>query len=162
MSTGFPSHRSFTRQREQFLAAATAAGARLYHYPHPLCGPFGEALGTDVALIGNPQAKHLLIALSGTHGVEGFYGSDCQSRWLQTFNPQTLPDDVAVLMIHLINPWGTAWIRRVNEDNIDLNRNFLDFSQAPPDNQAYEALHAIYTCDQLRGPHRDQADALLN
>lgn len=162
MSTGFPSHRSFTRQREQFLAAATAAGARLYHYPHPLCGPFGEALGTDVALIGNPQAKHLLIALSGTHGVEGFYGSDCQSRWLQTFNPQTLPDDVAVLMIHLINPWGTAWIRRVNEDNIDLNRNFLDFSQAPPDNQAYEALHAIYTCDQLRGPHREQADARLN
>ena len=162
MSTGFPSHRSFTRQREQFLAAATATGARLYHYPHPLCGPFGEALGTDVALIGNPQAKHLLIALSGTHGVEGFYGSDCQSRWLQTFNPQTLPDDVAVLMIHLINPWGTAWIRRVNEDNIDLNRNFLDFSQAPPDNQAYEALHAIYTCDQLRGPHREQADARLN
>ena len=35
-----------------------------------------------------------------------------------------LPDDVAVLMIHLINPWGTAWMRRVNEDNIDLNRNY--------------------------------------
>ena len=162
MTTGFPSHRSFTLQREQFLAAANEAGAQLYEYPHPLRGPFGETLGTDVALIGNPQAKHLLVALSGTHGVEGYYGSDCQRLWLQTFGERSLPDDVAVLMIHLINPWGTAWMRRVNEDNIDLNRNYLDFNQAAPDNQPYEALHAIYTCDQLRGPHREQADALLN
>ena len=108
MSNGFPSHRSFTQQREQFLAAAEAVGARLSHYPHPLRGPFAEALGTDVALLGNPQAKRVLVALSGTHGVEGYYGSDCQRQWLQTFRERSLPDDVAVLMIHLINPWGTA------------------------------------------------------
>ena len=162
MSNGFPSHRSFTQQREQFLAAAEAVGARLSHYPHPLRGPFAEALGTDVALLGNPQAKRVLVALSGTHGVEGYYGSDCQRQWLQTFRERSLPDDVAVLMIHLINPWGTAWMRRVNEDNIDLNRNYLDFTKTPPDNAAYETLHPIYTCTQLRGPERERADAQLN
>lgn len=61
------------------------------------------------ALIGNPQAKHLLVALSGTHGVEGYYGSDCQRQWLDDLRERSLPEDVAVLMrSHLINPWGTA------------------------------------------------------
>lgn len=162
MSPGFPTHPSFNSQREQFLAAAKAAGASLTTYPHPLSGPFGEPLSTDVAWLGDPHASKVLVALSGTHGVEGFYGSNCQSRWLQEFNKRSLPADVAVLMIHLINPWGTAWMRRVNEDNIDLNRNYLDFTQGLPDNRQYEALHAIYTCEQLSGPTREQADALLN
>lgn len=162
MLAGFPKHPGFAQQREQFLAAANAAGARLSEYRHPLRGPFGETLSTDVALLGDPQAKRVLVALSGTHGVEGFYGSDCQIKWLHALGNAPLPADVAVLMIHLINPWGTAWMRRVNEDNIDLNRNQLDFSQALPDNQAYEALHPIYTCAQLHGPLREQADALLN
>lgn len=131
-------------------------------HPHPLRGPFGEHLSTDVAWLGDLQAKRVLVTLSGTHGVEGFYGSDCQIQWLQTFTERTLPADVAVLMIHLINPWGTAWMRRVNEDNIDLNRNYLDFTQALPDNQGYEALHEIYTCPQLKGAKRERADARLN
>lgn len=162
MNAGFPTHLSYNSQREQFLATAKAAGASLTTYPHPLSGPFGEPLSTDVAWLGDPHASKVLVTLSGTHGVEGFYGSNCQIRWLQEFNKRTLPTDVAVLMIHLINPWGTAWIRRVNEDNIDLNRNYLDFTKSLPDNRQYEALHAIYTCEQLSGPSRDQADALLN
>jgi hypothetical protein len=161
MNASFPAHPSYTSQREQFLAAAKAAGASLTEYPHPLSGPFGEPLSTDVAWLGDPHAKRVLVALCGTHGVEGFYGSNCQIKWLQALSGRSLPVDVAVLMIHLINPWGTAWMRRVNEDNIDLNRNYLDFTQALPDNQLYEALHKIYTCTQLLGPKREQADALL-
>lgn len=162
MNPGFPTHPSFAGQRERFLTAAIAAGASLSEYPHPLRGPFDEHLSTDVAWLGDPKAKRVLVCLSGTHGVEGFYGSDCQIQWLQTFTERNLPADVAVLMIHLINPWGTAWIRRVNEDNIDLNRNYLDFTQTLPDNQGYEAQHEIYTCPQLKGAKRERADALLN
>ena len=161
MSSGFLSRASFSTLREQFLVAATAAGAILTEYAHPLCGPFGEPLATDVALLGNPEAQRVLVALSGTHGVEGYYGSTCQTRWLQEFDRGSLPDDVAVLMIHLINPWGTAWIRRVNEDNIDLNRNYLDFSRPLPRNERYEALHEIYNCRELEGPERRRADAML-
>ncbi|GAB7528287.1 hypothetical protein PS3A_06950 [Pseudomonas sp. 3A(2025)] len=159
MHSAFPTHLGYIQQREQFLAAAQTAGARLTTWAHPLRGPFGESLSTDVAWLGDPQASKVLVTLSGTHGVEGFYGSNCQIQWLQGFNQNTLPADVAVLMIHLINPWGTAWMRRVNEDNIDLNRNYLDFTQALPTNPAYAALHDIYICTEVSGPARARADA---
>ena len=122
MHTDFPTLVSYRAQREQFLAAATAVGARLTEYWHPLPGPFDEALSTDVAVLGDPNASKLLVSISGTHGVEGFYGSNCQTQWLQMLGNRSLPADTAIVMIHLINPWGTAWLRRVNEDNIDLNR----------------------------------------
>ncbi|MBV4477216.1 DUF2817 domain-containing protein [Pseudomonas botevensis] len=162
MDNAFPTQPSYRHQRERFLATASVAGASLSSYAHPLKGPFGEPLSTDVAVLGNPLARRRLVALSGTHGVEGYYGSECQIDWLKQFTPDLLPEDVAVVMIHLINPWGTAWLRRVNEDNIDLNRNHLDFSHTLPDNRAYAALHEIYACSQLRGPQRQRADALLD
>jgi hypothetical protein len=43
---------------------------------------------------------------------------------------------------HAINPHGFAWLRRVTEDNVDLNRNFQDFAKPLPVNAAYEELHA--------------------
>ena len=161
MSQDFPAQPSYSAQRERFLAAARAAKAHLSEYRHPLRGPFDEALFTDVAVIGDPSASRVLVALSGTHGVEGYYGSNCQASWLQELAGRELPRDVAVVMIHLINPWGTAWMRRVNEDNIDLNRNYLDFAQPAPVNRGYETLHEIYACSQLRGSQRERADALL-
>lgn len=162
MTTLFPDSPGYSALRERFLSAAHHSGARLTEYPHPLKGPFGEALFTDVAWLGAPDAKRVLVALSGTHGVEGYYGSDCQTRWLQTFSERTLPEDVAILMIHLINPWGTAWMRRVNEDNLDQNRNYLDFSKPLPNNAAYRSVHDIYSCAQLQGAERERADAHFN
>ncbi|WP_227246623.1 DUF2817 domain-containing protein [Paraburkholderia caribensis] len=161
MKISFPVEPSFDTQRTQFLDAARAAGAVLTTYAHPLKGPNGEALATDVAWLGRPDASRVLMTLSGTHGVEGYYGSTCQAAWLRELASQPLPDDVAVLMVHLINPWGTAWVRRVNEDNVDLNRNYLDFAAALPDNSRYEALHEIYTCRDIDGPQRQHADELL-
>jgi hypothetical protein len=161
MKIGFPVEPDFDTLRNQFLHAAQAAGASLTTYAHPLKGPKGEALATDVAWIGNPGARRVLMTLSGTHGVEGYYGSTCQTQWLHELAAQKLPDDVAVLMVHLINPWGTAWVRRVNEDNVDLNRNFVDFDAALPVNARYEDLHEIYTCRDIDGPQRQHADALL-
>lgn len=161
MNAGFPAQPGYLDLRKQFRAAAEAAGAALAEYPHPLQGPFAESLATDVALLGSPDARRILVAISGTHGVEGYYGSTCQTRWLQEFGSRQLPDDVAVLMIHLINPWGTAWMRRVNENNIDLNRNYLDFDRPLPCNERYETLHAIYSCTELEGPERRRADSML-
>ena len=46
-----------------------------------------------------------------------------------------IPDDAAVVLVHILNPYGMAWLRRVNEGNVDLNRNFLgpdeDYVGAP-------------------------------
>ncbi|WP_213881347.1 DUF2817 domain-containing protein [Pseudomonas sp. dw_358] len=162
MSSFFPPAPSFGAQRARFLAAAHAAGATLHRYPHPLPGPFGEALCTDVAVLGDANASRLLVALSGTHGIEGYYGSDSQTAWLGELAGRELPADTAIVMVHLINPWGTAWQRRVNEDNLDLNRNYLDFNRPLPNNTAYDDIHAIYTCTQLAGPLRQEADDRLD
>lgn len=158
----FPTHPSYRGLRERFVQSAKQAGAILSRYDHPLPGPFGEPLSTDVALLGQPNAKRVMVIISGTHGIEGYYGSDCQRRWLDMLATQQLPADTAILMIHLINPWGTAWMRRVNEDNIDINRNYVDFTQSLPDNAAYAAIHDVYSCTDLDGEERAKADARFN
>ena len=103
-------------------------------------GPANEILSTDVAWLGAPSASRVLVLQSATHGVEGFAGSAIQIDALQLLATTALPDDTAILLIHAINPFGFAWLRRVNEDGVDLNRNFVDFSQPLPINQAYAEL----------------------
>ncbi|MGB9098068.1 DUF2817 domain-containing protein [Erwinia sp.] len=151
----------YSAQRARFLSAVERVGGNVTPYPHPLSGPKGEALSTDVAVVGNPAAENLMLIVSGTHGVEGYYGSDSQIAWLEALDVAALPDSVALVMVHLINPWGTAHLRRVNEDNADLNRNFINFAAGSPDNAAYPDLHAVYTCKDVDGAERKLADALL-
>ena len=69
----------------------------------------------------------MLVTVSGTHGVEGFFGSAVQVEWLRRIKGAALPGDIAALHIHAINPYGFSWLRRTNEDNVDINRNWMDF-----------------------------------
>ena len=127
--------------RGKFLRAAAAAGARVETYRNPTAGPEEEALFTDTAWIGPAQAERVLVAISGTHGVEGFCGSGVQVGWLESGLAKDMPAGTAMLMIHAINPSGFAWLRRVTEDNVDLNRNFVDHAKPYPVNTGYEVLH---------------------
>jgi hypothetical protein len=45
-----------------------------------------------------------------------------------------------VLYLHALNPWGFSWLRRTTHENVDLNRNFLDFTKPLPANPGYDAL----------------------
>ena len=74
---------------------------------------------------------------------EGYCGSGAQIDWLRREEFKLLPADTGVLMIHAINPYGFAWTRRVNEDNVDLNRNWVDFSEPLPTNPGYVELAEI-------------------
>jgi hypothetical protein len=104
-------------------------------------GPQGESLHTDVAWLGAPDAARVLCLISGTHGVEAFAGSAIQCDLLARLSAGArLPKDTACLLVHVLNPWGFAWLRRCNEDGIDLNRNFIDFSAIPPVNPGYDNL----------------------
>ena len=133
---------SYAEAREKFLKAAEAAGAHLVDsHPHPLKGPDGGDLATDVAWLGPRDARKLLVLVSSTHGIEGYCGSGCQISWLENrhYHRDASPD-TAALIIHAINPHGFAHGRRVTEDNVDLNRNFVDFSEPLPENKEYELL----------------------
>jgi hypothetical protein len=134
---------TYAEARDLFRDACVAHGASVVEYPHPLKGPEGEALAIDVARFGPADASNLLVVISGTHGVEGLAGSGCQVAWLRLHKGTDLPADTAVLLVHLLNPWGCAWARRQTEDNVDLNRNFCDFDEELPANPLYEAVHDI-------------------
>ncbi|QQS11381.1 MAG: M14 family metallopeptidase [Rhodospirillales bacterium] len=127
----------YAAARAKFRAACADAGVEVAGWPHPLKGVNGEALATDTAWIGPADATRVLVTCSGTHGVEGFYGSACQVGWLREGGPRALPAGTAVLAVHATNPYGFSWMRRVNEDNIDINRNFLDFDRPLPVNRGY-------------------------
>jgi len=129
----------YSTARSEFLAAVASAGASVWSSIHPRTGPGGEQLALDVATLGPRDASTTVLVVSGTHGVEGFCGSALQTNWLRRCTADR-PDNVRVVLIHALNPYGFAWVRRVNEENIDLNRNFIDWDSPPPHNADYDDL----------------------
>ena len=157
--TRFPA--DYAAARARFRAAAERAGGKLRAYDNPNRGPSGEALVTDCAWFGPDNAEKVLVILSGTHGVEGFCGAGVQLDWLEEGNAATLPAGHAALLIHAINPYGFAWLRRVTEENVDLNRNFVDFATALPENPAYDELADAFVPSDLDGPGFAAAEAKI-
>ncbi len=93
---------------------------------HPRSGGRDGELFTDVARIGSQSPRKLLVLSSGLHGVEGFHGSAIQQQLLQTLDEKEIvKSNSAVLLVHALNPYGFARLRRSDENNVDANRNFL-------------------------------------
>ena len=132
---------SYAEARSKFVEAARRAGAKLTSYKHPSeRGPGGEALYLDVSVLGPGTASRVFVVGSGTHGIEGYSGSAAQRAWLRS-KPR-LPRDTAVVFFHAQNPWGFAHKTRVTEENVDLNRNFVDFTKPLPRNPGYAELQS--------------------
>src|SRR5258708_25275689 len=132
---------SYAEARGKFCSAAANAGGALRSWLNPhVKAPNGERLYLDTALFGTVDAPNILVLISSTHGVEGHCGSGAQIAWLATGGADKLPKDTGALLVHAINPYGFAWTRRVNEDNVDLNRNFVDHDKAYPKNEGYLAI----------------------
>ena len=137
---------TYAEAREKFTRAAVARGLAVERCLHPRAqGADGEELSVDVTLLGDAKSRSLLVLTSGMHGVEGFCGSGCQVALMQddVFLGAAARSGVAVLLYHAVNPYGFSHLRRVNEDNVDLNRNFRDFSQPLAPNSAYAEVHAL-------------------
>jgi hypothetical protein len=135
----------YDQARVKFLEGAARAGLAISALPHPLKGPQGEDLAIDVARDGPLDAERLLILTSACHGVEGHCGSGVQVFALhdQEWRDKAHAAGVAVLYVHALNPYGFAHTRRVTHENVDLNRNFQDFTQPLPVNTAYGEVHAL-------------------
>ncbi|HVN01935.1 MAG TPA: M14 family metallopeptidase [Caulobacteraceae bacterium] len=139
---------TYAEARAKFRAAAEEAGGELDTIANPNKGPDGGDLSADTAWFGPRSAERVLVMVSGTHGGEGFCGSGAQVDWLRRGEAANLPPGLAVLMIHAINPFGFAWLRRVTEENVDLNRNWIDFAQPVPENPGYDELADAAVPDQ--------------
>jgi hypothetical protein len=152
----------YAAARELFQASAQAAGASLDSHELPRHrGARNEVLTIDVARLGAASATSALILISGTHGVEGFGGSGCQVGFFTDRLYEALPANACAVVIHALNPYGFSWLRRVNEDGIDLNRNFVDFSHDLPSSDAYAPLHDSLVPRDWQGAARQQADLAL-
>jgi len=128
---------------EAFRRAAEEARLRAESHPVSARGPRGETLTVGVVSLGAAAPRRALVVLSGVHGVEGFIGSAMQCDLLGRVDRSSLPADMAVLLVHAVNPWGMAWSRRQNESNVDLNLNWRRDEAAPAHNDAYDVLHAL-------------------
>lgn len=156
---------TYAKARVKFLEAAATASAAIESFKHPFPGIEGEPLALDVALDGDPQSKRLLIVSSGRGGVDGFCGSGVQVFALhdKEWREKARAAGMAVLYLHALNPYGFSHWRCVTQENVVLNRNFLDFTKPRPVNLDYRQAHS-WLLPEVWPPdaaHREALQALV-
>jgi hypothetical protein len=137
----------YLESRQRFLALAESLGAVPRAFLHDGAKDGDVQLSTDVAYLGPPDARTIVVIASGTHGVEGYAGAACQFHFMQTWSKRRATDAVAWLLVHAVNPWGYFHDRRVTQEGVDLNRNFVDFPLPGQSRSAYAAYHDLLISD---------------
>lgn len=94
-------------------------------------------LSMDVGYFGG-NGRSLIILQSGIHGPETPAGAAIQQLFMEKYLHTFLNDGIDVLLVHAVNPYGFKYGRRVDENNIDLNRNFA------PIRDLYQTSNADY------------------
>ena len=127
--------------RASFLTLSEGAGAETQSHRHPTAiGIDGAPLFVDTAYFGPRDARKVLLSISGVHGQEFYAGSAAQRRWIRSERWRKVPDDLGILFVHALNPFGCAWFSRTTENNVDLNRNFIDHTKPHQKNPTYGEL----------------------
>lgn len=153
---------TYGEARDKFLKACSNRGLEVDSRLNPnVVGARGEDLFMDVVHIGAKKTAKVLFLMSGTHGVEGYCGSGAQIGFLKEGYFSDLPDDLSIVLVHAMNPYGFSHDRRVNEDNVDLNRNFLNFSAPDRPASDYEKIHPYVMPEDWEGPSRKAANKQL-
>jgi predicted deacylase len=99
------------------------------------------SLSIDYAWAEPRKKENLVIISTGLHGIEGYVGSVMLKLFMDEFAPRMNPENTGLLLVHAVNPFGMKNRRRYNENNVDLNRNFVwDENFDPKINPDYEHL----------------------
>ena len=86
----------------------------------------GDGLYIDTFYLPAQQEQtNLVILTTGVHGMEGYIGSVMLDVFFGEVYPQLNGDNTGVLVVANVNPYGMKYFRRYNENNVDLNRNFI-------------------------------------
>ena len=120
----FPS--TYEESRARFLQSLSLIRQRWHSTQleaHPLNGH--PDLTVDW-LWAQARKKDMLVIIStAEHGIEGYVGAAMLKIFTEEFAPRLNPDNTGLLLLHGLNPWGMKHHRKVNENNVDLNRNFV-------------------------------------
>ncbi|MCL2924968.1 MAG: M14 family metallopeptidase [Trichodesmium sp. MAG_R04] len=137
---------TYNEARNKFCDAAKVANAKLETIELNSQDCRNNSLYTDIAWLGNPKPRNVILHSSGLHGVEGFVGSAIQTCVLN--NLPVLSNEYALILVHCLNPYGMINLRRVNGLNVDLNRNFLfssdEYSGSP---DIYSKINSLINPD---------------
>jgi hypothetical protein len=135
----------YTTARLRFAETADARGWSLDAREVEARGPGGEPLWIHAASSPAADPRRTLVVSSGLHGIEGFFGSAVQLAILERWEDPP----VRVVLVHALNPHGFAWLRRTDERNVDLNRNFS------PEGDPWPGSHPVYAAlDRILNPAR--------
>lgn len=134
---------TYEESRQAFLKLASKSGGELHS--HKVSDLFFDSLYLPPS---SGKKEKLLILTSGIHGIEGFTGSALQRFFLANNHFGLKDENMGILIIHGINPYGFKNFRRVTENNVDLNRNF-DTSRElfKTENSGYAKLYQFLNPD---------------
>ena len=71
------------------------------------------------------ERTNLIVLTTGVHGMEGYIGSVMLDVFFAEVYPTLNTENTGILVVANVNPYGMKYYRRYNENNVDLNRNFI-------------------------------------
>jgi hypothetical protein len=112
----------------------------------------GKEADNTIDMISSRATKtneQVLFFTTGEHGIEGYAGAAMIQVFVEEYLPRVDPATTGICFIHALNPWGMKNFRRVTENNVDLNRNYLyNRSSVPEDvNKNYEKESELFLPD---------------
>ena len=79
----------------------------------------------NIFLPATEKNTNLVVLTTGVHGMEGYIGSVMLDVFFEEIYPALDAKNTGVLVVANVNPYGMKYLRRYNENNVDLNRNFI-------------------------------------
>ena len=114
-----------TRQGLQDLAKGLREqGALVVTESYPIDADDGLYID-KIYLPAEERMTNLILLTTGVHGVEGYIGAAMLEVFFQEVYPTLDKKTTGVMVVANVNPYGMKYYRRYNENNVDLNRNFI-------------------------------------
>jgi hypothetical protein len=82
-----------------------------------------QDLTVSVAELRADNPERVYVVCCGIHGVEGYVGSVIMRQLMRAVLPKLPATNTSLLLVHALNPYGFFHSIRVNQHNVDLNRN---------------------------------------
>ena len=148
----------YYESRAKFRDALSKASCELVLIPHATqLGRDGEPLSIDIGIFGAATASKVLFNINGTHGNEAYSGGAAQLQLIARGLLDDLPQSVSVILVHNLNPYGWANDSQLNENLVNLNRNFVDFDNLPESDELHLDLEKGIAFEDLSFGALDRA-----
>ena len=118
---------SYEETRENIrarVAKLTAAGITVEHTPYAIDENDGLYIDT-IYLPAATTHTNLIVITTAVHGMEGYIGAVMLDVFFEEIYPTLDHENTGILVVANVNPYGMKYLRRYNENNVDLNRNFI-------------------------------------